>query len=125
MEPNRRARVGVGAASVTISELQMAIALANNVAQIAGVLSNLHRSRIVALAIKQPGLNVSGVAALLEASVPLISYHVRRLEIAGFVRHERAGRSKIILPDHSYVSEIFLALGETGSLARSRRDSSR
>lgn len=124
-DPRSRKEMGQGAARVSCSELRVAIELANNVARIASVFSNPHRSRIAALAIKQPGLNFSAVAALLEVSVSLVSYHAGQLELAGFIRHKRAGRSKIILPNHSSMSTLFCALGEAGAIVNPRRAGSR
>ena len=81
-------------------------------------LSDVARLHIVAQLAANAELSVSELAEALEASQPLISWHLRRLEKAGLITVRREGRQAYCSLNQGrlrrYLQEFAEVLGEAG-----------
>jgi len=65
------------------------------------VLSDVNRYRIFRVLAQQPKLSVTGIAQILNISLPLASQHIRILERAHIIKKERGGKKVFPKLEHN------------------------
>lgn len=110
--PRRERPPGVG--DVALADLALVLEQAGGLQRTSAALTNAHRAAILCLAIRRPGLRLSDYAALLEASLALMSYHATQLELMGLLRCQVDGRSRRVYPGGPHVESAVASLLEAG-----------
>lgn len=75
------------------------------------VLSDINRYRIFRVLAQQPKLPVSGIALILDISLPLASQHINILERANLLQKEKRGKN--VFPRLEYSNPFVQAITKT------------